>query len=115
MNSETFDATCVIKLNGTSIYTQNCTAITLAAGAEQTVSFPDFTAPAANDLYEITVTTNLTGDLDPANDSRTEGFDTYTTPEIWCFLKLVQEHGVSIVREHQWVHMIYLLMEKMLR
>jgi len=88
LNSETFDATCVIKLNGTSIYTQNCTAITLAAGAEQTVSFPDFTAPAANDLYEITVTTNLTGDLDPANDSRTEGFDTYTTRRDMVLLEI---------------------------
>jgi len=88
LNSETFDATCEIKLNGTSIYNQNCTAVTLNAGAEQVVSFPDFTPPAANDLYEISVTTNLTGDLDPTNDSQTGGFDTYTTPRGMVLLEI---------------------------
>lgn len=88
LNSETFDATCEIKLNGTSIYNQNCTAITLNAGAEQVVSFPDFTPPAANDLYEISVTTNLTGDLDLTNDSQTGGFDTYTTPRGMVLLEI---------------------------
>lgn len=88
LNSETFDATCEIKLNGTSIYNQNCTAVTLNAGAEQVVSFPDFTPPAANDLYEISVTTNLTGDLDLTNDSQTGGFDTYTTPRGMVLLEI---------------------------
>lgn len=88
LNSETFDATCEIKLNGTSIYYQNCTAVTLNAGAEQVVSFPDFTPPAANDLYEISVTTNLTGDLDLTNDSQTGGFDTYTTPRGMVLLEI---------------------------
>ena len=55
---------------------------------EQTVSFPDFTPSVANDLYEITVTTNLTGDMDPANDSRTEGFDTYTTERDMVILEI---------------------------
>lgn len=88
LNSETFDATCEIKLNGTSIYNQNCTAVTLNAGAEQVVSFPDFTPPAANDLYEISVTTNLTGDLDLTNDAQTGGFDTYTTPRGMVLLEI---------------------------
>lgn len=34
LNSETFDATCTIKLGGSQVYSQNCTPITLAAGAE---------------------------------------------------------------------------------
>lgn len=88
LNSETFNATCVIKLNGSSIYTQNCSSVTLIAGAEQTVSFPDFTPPAANDLYEVTVTSNLTGDMDPANDIRSEGFDTYTTEREMVILEI---------------------------
>jgi hypothetical protein len=88
LNSETFDATCIIKLNGSSIYTQTCSAVTLNAGQEQTVSFPDFTPTAANDLYEITITANLAGDLDPANDSRTEGFDTYTTQRNMVILEI---------------------------
>ncbi|HEX7356548.1 MAG TPA: T9SS type A sorting domain-containing protein [Ignavibacteriaceae bacterium] len=88
LNSETFDATCMIKLNGTTVYTQNCSAVNLAAGAEQTVSFPDFTPTAANDLYEVTVTTNLAGDLDPTNDTRAEGFDTYTTERGMVILEI---------------------------
>ena len=88
LNSETFDATCIIKLNGSSIFSQSCSPVTLNAGQEQTVSFPDFTPTAANDLYEITVTANLAGDLDPANDSRTEGFDTYTTQRNMVILEI---------------------------
>ena len=88
LNSETFNATCVIQLNGSSIYTQNCSSVTINAGIEQTVSFLDFTPPNANDIYEITVTTNLTGDMDPTNDSRTEGFDTYTTARNMVILEI---------------------------
>lgn len=88
LNSETFNATCTIKLNGNSVYSQSSSSVTLNASEEQTVSFPDFTPTAANDLYEITVTTNLTGDLDPTNDSRTEGFDTYTTARGMVILEI---------------------------
>ena len=79
LNNETFDATCTIKVGGSTVYTQNCSPVTIASGAEQTVSFPSNVLNAANDLYEITVKTNLAGDMDPANDSRTEYFNTYTT------------------------------------
>jgi len=88
LNSETFDATCNIILGGSSVYTQNCSPVTLAAGAEQTVSFPAYILSAANDLYEITVTTNLSGDMNPANDSRTEYFNTYTTAREMVVLEI---------------------------
>ncbi len=88
LNSETFDATCILKVGGSTVYTQNCAPITLAAGAEQTVSFPDYVLNAANDLYEINVTTNLAGDMDPANDSRTEYFNTYTTAREMVVLEI---------------------------
>lgn len=88
LNSETFDATCTIKLGGSQVYSQNCTPITLAAGAEQTVSFPSYVLNAANDLYEITVKTNLTGDMDPTNDSITEYFNTYTTDREMVILEI---------------------------
>lgn len=88
LNSETFDATCTIKLGGSQVYSQNCTPITLAAGAEQTVSFPSYVLNAANDLYEVTVKTNLTGDMDPTNDSRTEYFNTYTTDREMVILEI---------------------------
>ena len=88
LNSETFDATCVIKLNGTSVYNQNSTSVTLNAGEEQTVSFLDFTPSAANDLYEVTVTTNLAGDMDTTNDRKSKGFDTYTTARNMVILEI---------------------------
>ncbi len=88
LNSETFDAMCSISVGGSNVYTQNCSPITLAPGAEQTVSFPAYVLSAANDLYEITVTTNLAGDMDPANDSRTEYFNTYTTDREMVLLEI---------------------------
>jgi len=88
LNTETFDATCVIKLGGNTVYTQNCSPVTIAAGAEQTVSFPAYVLSAANDLYEIIVTTNLAGDMDPSNDSRTEYFNTYTTAREMVLLEI---------------------------
>jgi hypothetical protein len=88
LNTETFDATCVIKLGGSNVYTQNCSPVTLAAGAEQTVSFPTYVLNAANDLYEIIVNTNLSGDMDPSNDSRTEYFNTYTTAREMVILEI---------------------------
>jgi hypothetical protein len=87
-NSETFDATCILKLGGSSVYTQNCSPVTLAPGEEQTVSFPDYILNAVNDLYEITVTTNLAGDMDPTNDSKTEYFNTYTTEREMVILEI---------------------------
>lgn len=78
-------------------FTHKTVPITLAAGAEQTVSFPSYVLNAANDLYEITVKTNLTGDMDPTNDSRTEYFNTYTTDREMVILEIEPEHGVFIV------------------
>jgi Secretion system C-terminal sorting domain len=88
LNTETFDATCTLKLGGNTVYTQNCSPVTIAAGAEQTVSFPAYVLNAANDLYEIKVTTNLAGDMDPANDSKTEYFNTYTTAREMVVLEI---------------------------
>ena len=88
LNSETFDATCVIKVGGSVVYTQNCSPVTLAAGEEQNVTFPDYILTAANDLYEITVTTNLAGDMDPSNDTKTEWFNTYTTERNMVILEI---------------------------
>ena len=88
LNSETFNATCIVKLNDVPVYTQDCASITLAAGNNQTVSFPDFTPSSANDLYEVTVTTNLAGDMDSTNNSKTKGFDTYTTERQMVILEI---------------------------
>lgn len=88
LNAETFDATCTIAVGGSNVYTQNCAPVTLAAGEEQTVSFPSYILNAANDLYEINVNTNLAGDMDPTNDLRTEFFNTYTTEREMVVLEI---------------------------
>jgi hypothetical protein len=75
-------------VGGSNVYTQNCSPVSLAAGEEQTVSFPDYVLSSPNDLYEITVTTNLVGDMDPSNDSRTEYFNTYTTERQMVILEI---------------------------
>lgn len=88
LNTETFDATCELKIGGITVYTQNCSPVTLDAGEEQDVTFPDYTLNAVNDIYEIIVTTNLAGDMEPANDSRTELFNTYTTERDMVVLEI---------------------------
>lgn len=88
LNSETFNATCVIKSGGTTLYTQNCGTITLGPGLDQTISFPNYVLALPNDIYEITVTTNLVGDMNPSNDSKTKTFDTYTTGREMVMLEI---------------------------
>ena len=79
LSSETFDVTCEIKIDGSSVYNQTSSPVTLTPDEEQTITFPDYTAAAANELFEMIITTNLSGDLDPTNDSKTKWFNTYTT------------------------------------
>jgi hypothetical protein len=88
LNSDTLDATCMIKLGGNKVYTQNCPVVILDAGEEMTVSFPDYFISAVNDLFEITVFTNLYKDMDPTNDSRTEYLNTYTTAREMVVLEI---------------------------
>ena len=87
-NSETFDATCTIKIGGSTVYQQNCPAVTLDPDGQEQVSFPDYTAAASNELFEMTVTANLSGDLDPTNDSMTKFFNTYTTERDMVLLEI---------------------------
>jgi len=68
LSPETFDVTCEIKIDGSSVYTQTTSPVTLVPDEEQTVTFPDYTAAASNELFEMIVTTNLSGDMDPSND-----------------------------------------------
>lgn len=87
-NTETFDANCSIKLGGSTVYSQNCTPVTLAPFTDQNVSFPAYILNAINDLYEIEVTTNLSGDMDPSNDTRVEFLGTYTKARDMVILEI---------------------------
>ncbi len=79
INSETFDVTCEIKIAGSSVYNQTCSPVTLAPDAEQTITFPDYTASASNELFEMIVTSNLSGDMDSTNNTQAKWLNTYTT------------------------------------
>jgi hypothetical protein len=97
LNTDTLDATCVLKVGGSKVYTQNCPTVTLASGEEQTVSFPAYVLNASNDLYEITVSTNLFKDMDPTNDARTEYFSTTPVPvELFSFTAEATTDGVLL-------------------
>jgi hypothetical protein len=88
INSETFDVTCEIKIDGSSVYNQTSSPITLAPDDEQTVTFPDYVASAANELFELIVTSNLSGDMDPTNDTKTKWLNTYTTERNMVLLEI---------------------------
>jgi hypothetical protein len=87
-NSETFDVTCDIKIGGSSVYNQTSSPITLTPDEEQTITFPDYVAAAANELFEMIVTTNLSGDMDPTNDTKTKWLNTYTTEREMVLLEI---------------------------
>ena len=88
LNSETFDATCKIIIGGNTVYENTCSPVSLSSDEEVTVSFPDYTASASNELFEITVTTNLVGDMDPTNDTMLKWFNTYTTARDMVLLEI---------------------------
>jgi hypothetical protein len=120
LSPETFDVTCEIKIDGSSVYNQTSSSVTLTPDEEQTVTFPDYTAAAANELFEMIVTTNLSGDMDPSNDSQTKWFNTYTTLRdmvileigtgTWCVYcpgaamgaddLILNGHNVGVVENH---------------
>jgi hypothetical protein len=74
--SETFPVTCEIKEFETVVYTQTIT-MTVSHGAVANAPFPPFTPATVNEIYQITVTTNLVGDQDTTNDSKTKSFNTF--------------------------------------
>jgi len=85
---ENFNATCEIKTVGADVYSQSSVSVNLAAGEEETITFPDYLIDSPNDLYEITITTYLNGDVDLANNSITESFNTYTIDREMVILEI---------------------------
>ena len=83
-----FTSTCVIKQNGTEIYNQESAFVTLNPDQDITVTFPDITLSAADEIYEVTVKTNLAGDMDPTNDLLTKDVNTYTTEKNIVILEI---------------------------
>lgn len=87
LNSETADVFCKIYQYDQLVYTQS-QSITLAAGANQDVSFPAFTPALANEMYKVEAYTNLATDTDASNNSLEKWFDTYSNPRQKVILEI---------------------------
>jgi hypothetical protein len=87
-NTETFDATCQIKIEDNTVYTQTCSPVTLDPNTEQIVTFPDYIASIADELFHISVRANLTGDMDTTNNVKSKWFNTYTTEREMVLLEI---------------------------
>ncbi len=82
LNEETFDVNCEIFEGQSSVYTNTQTVTALAVGQEQTVTFDSFNPTTSDELYEVKITTSLTGDMDTQNDEMSKYFDTNTNQRI---------------------------------
>ena len=77
--SETFDVYFLIDSAGVNIYNETAN-ITLDAGVDTTIVWPSWTTgPAPGIVYDVTAYTDLTGDVDPANDTLAQ----QTTTAAW--------------------------------
>jgi len=76
-NPETFDVSMAIAATGVPFYAETMAVADLAPGGERTVDFTPFAAMAGN-YYDLTGTTLLVGDDDPANDVATAHNDCFS-------------------------------------
>jgi len=81
MNTESFDVNMTIAENGVEVYNDNIPVANLPPGNQVTLDFDDLTL-ASGAFYSLTVTTDLTGDEDPSNDSYVGTIDTYDIPHV---------------------------------
>ena len=112
LNNETFDVSCKIMMGTTAVYNDTVTGVTLNAGQSTTVNFPSFNIPQANELYDVTMVTLLTGDMQPSNDTAMAWFNTYTTPRdmvaveigtgTWCVYCPLRKLGKPVTEDANW-------------
>ena len=77
-DTNTFDVLMTINPGG---YSNSQTVTALAGGATQQVTFGNWTATTG--AYTVTVTTQLTGDEDPSNDSKTQPLYVWDSNGTW--------------------------------
>jgi len=87
-SNETFDVTCEISVGGNAEYSEQITGITLRPSADLTVEFPNYVAAAENELFEMSVTAILNGDMNEDNNNMIAYFNTYTTPRDMVLLEI---------------------------
>lgn len=78
-NAETFPVVFnVYNTSNTIIHTETKTVTNLAIDSSTTTSFTAYSLPDANQLYKAQFYTNLSGDMDHANDTMAKYINTYT-------------------------------------
>lgn len=76
-NTETFDVLCEILDQGNNVVYSNIQNVAgLASATTQIVTFTNYTLATANSSYTVRVTSQLTGDQDPANNTKTKVINT---------------------------------------
>ncbi len=89
LNSETFDVVCeIFSYTGEPLYYASNTIDDLAPGETVELQFTYYTLEIPDELYQVTVTTMLEGDLEPGNDSGDAWTNTYTTPREEVILEI---------------------------
>jgi len=79
LNTESFDVVCTATNNNNEqVYADTISVNNLVKGDDQTVTFNSFQLATANDIFNIVVTTMLTGDMDTSNDVKDKNVFTYT-------------------------------------
>jgi hypothetical protein len=100
-NTETFNVNLTIEASGTPVYDQDVVVTDLAGyGATVDIVFPDFT-PAIEVIYDVIAVTELTGDLNPANDS---AFSTYNTIPVAGFFVDFESGIADFTTTNDWQH-----------
>lgn len=79
LNNESFNAVFkIMDINSNVIYENTQTVNNLLVNASDSVAFGTFTLPDPDQLYTATCITQLSGDMDPENDTMAKIINTYT-------------------------------------
>lgn len=89
LNTESFDVECqIFNYAEEQLYANTLTVSNLEPGEATTLSFTAFLLETADELYQVTVTTLLDGDMNPDNDFMSRSCNTYTTPRELVILEI---------------------------
>jgi len=84
---QTFNVLCTIDQWQTPVYSST-RSVTISANSTQSVSFDEFTPTTPGEFFYVHVTTQLAGDLDPANDSAVVRFEDYNTAKSCVLMEI---------------------------
>jgi hypothetical protein len=89
LNTESFDIECqIVNWDQEVLYTNTVSISDLDPGTSEVITFTAFFLEAADELYQVAVTTLLDGDMEPSNDAMERYCNTYTTPRELVILEI---------------------------